>query len=153
MAVPSVLSFLLLAAAPLLIRPEPVEALPRSGEEPPEARKTLLWSVLFLFCLLAVLHLVPYGVALTAVLTGGLLFDRSVLIRADYGLLLTFVLLFLFIGNIRSVPAVNQTLSALVGGRELSVGILLSQVISNVPAAMDFGDDKQYKYGSAYGMP
>ena len=136
MAVPSVLSFLLLAAASLLIRPEPVEVLPQSGEGPPEVRKTLLWSVLFLFCLLAVLHIVPYGAALTAVLAGGLLFDREVLFRADYGLLLTFVLLFLFIGNIRSIPAINQSLSALVGGRELSVGILLSQVISNVPAAM-----------------
>jgi Na+/H+ antiporter NhaD/arsenite permease-like protein len=69
-------------------------------------------------------------------LAGAAVADRTVLLRADYGLLLTFAFLFIFIGNIKSVPAVSAALSALVGGRELSTGVLLSQAISNVPAAM-----------------
>ena len=50
--------------------------------------------------------------------------------------LLVFVGFFIFIGNVKNIPAVSEVLSSLVAGRELGVGVILSQVISNVPAAM-----------------
>ena len=36
----------------------------------------------------------------------------------------------------KALPTVSEALSGLVAGREMTVGILRSQVISNVPAAM-----------------
>ena len=43
---------------------------------------------------------------------------------------------FIFVGNLQNIPAVNEPLFRLIEGRELTVGILLSQVISNVPSAI-----------------
>jgi len=136
MAVPSAISFLMLAAAILLIKPEVIEPRTELPSETAGLAEIIPWILLFMVCLLAVLCIIPYGIALAAVITGVVIFDRTILFRADYGLLLTFVFLFVLIGNIKSIPAVSTALSALVGGQELSVGILLSQVISNVPAAM-----------------
>lgn len=133
---PSAASLLLLAVVILLIKPEPVEALEKTATEAIDTGKTVPWMILFLVCLLAVLRVIPYGAALAAVIAGAAILDRTILLRADYGLLLTFAFLFVFIGNIKSVSAISTTLSALVGGRELAAGILLSQIISNVPAAM-----------------
>lgn len=61
---------------------------------------------------------------------------RRLLRRVDYSLLLTFLFFFVFVGNMKALPTVSEALSGLVAGREMTVGILLSQVISNVPAAM-----------------
>ena len=61
---------------------------------------------------------------------------RGLLRRVDYSLLLTFLFFFVFVGNMKALPTVSEALSGLVAGREMTVGILLSQVISNVPAAM-----------------
>jgi len=46
------------------------------------------------------------------------------------------VAFFIFVGNMQSLPAVKELLSRLVLGREFASGVLLSQVISNVPAAV-----------------
>ncbi|MBP3465038.1 MAG: citrate transporter [Angelakisella sp.] len=128
-------SVLLLAGALLFI---PRESL-GTAEVPlnrPNRRTLLLWSGEFLLCLLAVLRVVHFGIALGAVVLTALFLDRALLRRADYGLLLTFIFFFIFVGNIGAIPPVSETLSALVAGREMTVGILLSQIISNVPAAM-----------------
>ena len=70
------------------------------------------------------------------VLLAVLIYNRRILLRVDYFLLLTFVCFFVFVGNISSVEAVQRVVSNLLGGRELIVGALASQVISNVPAAV-----------------
>lgn len=136
MAVPAALSFLLLAASMLFIKNEKIDIDPDSLPQASELKKAIPWAFLFVFCILAVCHVVHYAVALAAVVITVLVLDRTLLPKADYGLLLTFIFFFIFIGNIKALPAVSSALSALVSGRELTVGILLSQVISNVPAAM-----------------
>ncbi len=62
--------------------------------------------------------------------------DRSVLKKVDYSLLITFVSFFIFIGNMGRIEAVREFLSGILEGRELVIGFLSSQVISNVPAAV-----------------
>ena len=54
----------------------------------------------------------------------------------DYGLLLTFVFFFLFVGNLGAIPPVKQALYQAIQGREMIACTLMSQVISNVPAAV-----------------
>ncbi len=136
MAVPTALSFLLLAASMLLIKSEKIEIDPDSLPQTSGLKKAVPWAVLFVLCILTVCHMVHFAIALAVVVIAVLILDRTLLPKADYGLLLTFVFFFIFIGNIKALPAVSNALASLVAGREMTVGILLSQVISNVPASM-----------------
>ncbi len=108
MAVPTAISFLMLSASVLFFKPELIKPLKESPAEPVTLTKIVPWIILFTACLLAVLHILPYGIALAAVIAGVLIMDRTLLLRADYGLLLTFIFLFIFFGNIRSIPAVSS---------------------------------------------
>ena len=92
------------------------------------------WAVAV--CLLAVVRVLPYGVAFAAVLVCTLCADRSTLRNVDYSLLLTFVAFFIFIGNLGRIPAFSGWLQAILAGREVLVAVLASQVTSNVPAAL-----------------
>ncbi len=98
--------------------------------------RIFLYGALFLVCLACVLRFIDYRFTFLLVFFSILLLDRKVLRRVDYSLLLTFVFFFLFVGNIGSVPAVRETLAALLESRELFVSVLVSQLISNVPAAV-----------------
>ena len=55
--------------------------------------------------------------------------------EVDYILLVTFVCFFVFVGNAARIDAVRTLIGRYLTGREILVGALLSQVISNVPAA------------------
>lgn len=100
--------------------------------------KTLiaLYGILFIICLLVVLRVLPYGVAFAAVLVCTFFADRATLDRVDYSLILTFVALFVFIGNLGRIEAFSGWLQNILTGREVLVSILASQVTSNVPAAI-----------------
>lgn len=94
------------------------------------------YAVLFAVSLLAVLRFVPYQLPLLLAVAGAALTDRSVIKKADYSLLLTFVSFFVFIGNMGRIEAVRHFLSEILAGRELLVAFLCSQIISNVPATV-----------------
>lgn len=107
------------------------------GEEPELDKKSLsLYLLLFALCLAVVLRLIGWYVMLPVLILVLLIFDRRRLKEADFMLLLTFVCFFVFAGNLARVPAVETLLSRLLLGRELLAGALVSQVISNVPAAL-----------------
>lgn len=101
-----------------------------------DKKKNVIYFVLFLICLLVVARLLPYYLALAAVLAAVFFADREVLKNVDYCLLFTFIAFFIFTGNLGNLPAFKEVLEELVEGRELLVGILASQCISNVPAAL-----------------
>lgn len=107
------------------------------GEEPGmDRRGVVLHGALFALCLLSVLRVLPWPFMLAAVLATLLILDRRLLLKADFLLLLTFVAFFIFAGNLARVEAVDRLLRRLLGGREYWTSLLLSQVISNVPAAL-----------------
>ena len=95
-----------------------------------------LYLMLFAVCMLTVFRVLPYYVSLMIVVAVVCVLNYRILARADYGLLCTFVFLFVFIGNLGRVPAISHWLMKLVDGREVLAGVLASQVISNVPAAI-----------------
>ena len=94
------------------------------------------YLILFLLCLLTVLHILPYQIMFLLVLTGFLLLDYRVLKDVDYFLLLTFLCFFIFIGNMKQISLVNELISKLLVHHEVLMGIGASQIISNVPAAI-----------------
>lgn len=95
-----------------------------------------VYATLFVLCLFSVAKIVPKPVSAVAVLFALIFFDRSVLISIDYMLLLTFAAFFVFTGNIASIQNVRDFLQNAVAGNEFVSGVAVSQVISNVPAAL-----------------
>ena len=131
----TLLSFAGLAAATMWMVPR--EVIHVAFGAPQELERKKLWACLTLFalCLLSVFRVLPYGL-LTAVVAAVIaLLDRRLLRRVDYGLLLTFVCVFIFSGNLGNIPAVRQGLSQLLEENAFLCALLASQVISNVPAA------------------
>ena len=63
-------------------------------------------------------------------------FLKRVFLGVDYYLLLTFIALFILIGNLENIPSLNLLFKRWIVGNEVIWGILASQVISNVPAAI-----------------
>lgn len=98
--------------------------------------KTAVYLTLFAVCLLCVFRLIPDWAVLIAAVGTALAADRSLLKKVDYALLATFVCFFVFVGNVARVEAVSVLLRRLLAGREMLVSVLLSQGISNVPAAV-----------------
>ena len=96
----------------------------------------VMYALLFVLCLLTVARVIPYQALLVIILAAVAAADRDVLGRADYSLLLTFVFLFVFIGNMGRIEAVSSFLSDIIAGHEIITGILASQIMSNVPAAI-----------------
>lgn len=98
--------------------------------------KFTAYIILFVISLLAVSHILPYGVPFTLVFLYLLLRDRKILTQVDYSLLCIFIALFIFIGNLGRIPAFSQLLSDILTGREVVTSVIASQVMSNVPAAI-----------------
>ena len=133
------LSALLLALSTLLVKNTPVEVDVHGGK--PSMRKADLafYGVLFLLCVLTVAKLLPIWLLLPVVAAAVALKNRRLLLKPDYSLLATFACFFIFIGNMgRFAPFRNAVLSVLEG-HVLTVSAALSQVISNVPAALLLG--------------
>ena len=105
-----------------------------------ERSKRWLFAYAYLFLMLlvvlSVFRLVPYAFSTMIVVLALALMDRKAIQTLDYGLLLTFVFFFVFAGNMSRIPAVDQLLSGLMAQWPLLVSAGLSQVISNVPAAV-----------------
>ena len=93
-------------------------------------------SALFVLCLLVVLRVIPWYVMLLLIVAVLLVFDRRLLLKADFMLLLTFVAFFIFSGNLARIDSVSSAIRRLMAGREYLASLLTSQVISNVPAAL-----------------
>lgn len=102
----------------------------------PDVRSAVLFTVLFVLCLLTVLRILSFYTTLAVVTGVTLALKKKVFASADYFLLLTFIAFFIFVGNIQRIGAVREFLQTVVSGRELIVGVAASQVVSNVPAAI-----------------
>ena len=63
-------------------------------------------------------------------------FIKRVFCGVDYFLLLTFIALFILIGNLENIPFFNLLFKKWIIGNEVIWGVAASQIISNVPAAM-----------------
>lgn len=96
----------------------------------------VVYLMLFLLCLLTVGRILPWQAAFFAVLIMVFAVDRQVFVKVDYSLLFTFICFFIFIGNVGRIPAFRDFLQGMIAGREVYTAVIVSQVISNVPAAL-----------------
>ena len=101
-----------------------------------EKGKAIVYLLLFLFALASVTHIISVYIVGAVILVVVFLIDRGMLRKPDYALLLTFIFLFVFIGNMKRIPEINLWLNSVIYGHELLTSVFASQVISNVPAAI-----------------
>lgn len=136
---------LLLIFSIYLMKNQPLSTLPESLPDPtPETVipqvipkvKLTAYLILFAVCIACVIRVLSWPVMLAILVVAVLFLDIKSFLKADYLLLLTFVCFFVFIGNVKQLPAVTELLRSLIEKRELLMGILSSQIISNVPAAI-----------------
>lgn len=95
-----------------------------------------VYSLIFAACVLTVLRLIDYKICLLITVILILITDSKLFKKVDYSLLLTFVAFFIFVGNMSNVGIIKDLISKLIYDKELFSGIVLSQVISNVPASI-----------------
>ncbi len=129
-------ALVILVALCLLIKPEQVDVDFHQQLHITDKRRLIVYLVLFALCLVCVFQGIPTLVLLAIVVGTLLIVDRTLLRRVDYGLLLTFVCFFVFVGNLEQMESVRELIASLVAGREALAAAILSQIISNVPAAV-----------------
>lgn len=103
-----------------------------------EWKRFVLYMIILVNALLTVLKIVPEVYTLMITIFLGLLYGRHLFKRVDYTLLLTFTSFFIFTGNLGQMMWIKDAISHLLDSR-LSVyftGLITSQFISNVPAAV-----------------
>ena len=134
------LSLVLLMAAVIAGRDEPLmdleirEKKKKTGKE--IIKEIFPFLMLLILCLLVVFHVLNYIPVLLLVIVVIGVVNKRLYLEVDYFLLLTFLFFFIFVGNMKRIPQISELLMELVAGRELMTGVLASQVISNVPAAV-----------------
>ncbi len=103
---------------------------------PVDVHRAAIFGLLFLVSVSAVFGLVPYQPVVALAAISVLAADRRLARMLDYGLLLTFVCFFVCIGNLGEIPRIASFLTAAAERNALATGIIASQLISNVPAAI-----------------
>lgn len=137
------LSLLLCTVSVFFIKKESISFCAESKDKI-NSRRCAVYAALFVVALLTVFRVIPFEITLVVSVAAILIFDRKVLAKVDYSLLLTFIFLFIFIGNLKNISSVSEFLGGIVSGNETLAGIACSQIFSNVPAAIllsGFADD------------
>lgn len=95
-----------------------------------------IYLIMFVLALLTVFRIIPCIITVLITIAVILMFDRKAILKVDYSLLFTFVFLFIFIGNLGEIKPISDFLKSVVSSNEVIVGIISSQVFSNVPATL-----------------
>ncbi len=98
--------------------------------------RAIVYTGVFVVCVLAVSDMVPLWVMCAVTFVAMVVCDRGSFRHADWALPLTFIMFFVFIGNMKRVPEFAGIAQAFVGQHPLEVSIISSQIISNVPASL-----------------
>ena len=108
------------------------------GKKIENIKTVFIFMVLFVFVILSVLNLIDYRIIFIITLVCTLIIDRELYKNVDYSLLLTFVSFFIFIGNVSNMNSIRNVIEPIVNLKTNTyiISILLSQIISNVPATM-----------------
>ena len=134
----TLLSLALLILSTLIIKNEKIQIERQETESDKSGckEKNILYTALFILCLLSVVNVIPKWAAAVLVALCVLVSDRKIFCNIDFMLLLTFTAFFIFTGNIARLESVDSFLKRITGGNEFAVSLAFSQVISNVPATL-----------------
>lgn len=125
----------LLAATTHFVKDAPLTNL-LPPQFPKMPRKIWLYGALFALCLCAVFRVIPGWLTFVVVTISSLIFGRTALKKVDFGLLLTFVCFFVFSGNLAQIESIRTLFVGLLEHHAQATTALVSQFLSNVPAAI-----------------
>ena len=133
----SVLSAILIALLSLFLLKDKIPLEEKCGNEANlDKKKSAVYLSLLLIALLSVFRLIDWKILFFLELAIILIIDRKILRRIDYVLLLTFVCFFIFSENMGRIEAVRTILTKPMESHPIATSALVSQIISNVPAAI-----------------
>lgn len=100
--------------------------------------RTLLYFANFVLALLTVFHVLDYKITLGITIIIIAVCNFKLFPKVDYSLLLTFAGFFIFTGTISTVPSFSSFIQKMLSTefKTYLTGIITSQIISNVPAAL-----------------
>ena len=108
--------------------------------------KACVYTGLFVLSLFVVGRVLDYRYMVAIVFVVVFFMEKKTIFHVDYSLLLTFVGFFIFTGNMGKIQTVSNLLQQVIQGREVVLGVLISQCISNVPATLLLsGFTEEYK--------
>ena len=131
---PFCISVALITICCLFVKKEPLEIADEDVQLP--KLRTAIYGVLFALSIVIVFRVIPFWIGLIVIPLVLLFMDRDALKKVDYGLLLTFVMFFIFSGNMARIEGVRRLFESLLAKNSLVVSALSCQVISNVPSAI-----------------
>ena len=135
MFAPFLTAVIMLTAACFFLKKEPL-AITEDFPEKLNKSRTVIYLVLFTLSLLIVFRIIPYLLGLVLIPLVLIFMDRDALKAVDYPLLLTFVMFFIFAGNMAKIDIVHSLVSSILDKSTLLVSICSCQFISNVPSAI-----------------
>ena len=130
------LAAFMLTVIVVVFYPEEHLQLDMRTEQLDDKRAVAFYLVLFTLCVLTVAHFVPHLVLLVIVTAALLYKNKKLFAQIDYSLLLTFLFFFIFVGNMNHIGSLHDFIGSILTGNEVLISVLVSQVVSNVPAAM-----------------
>lgn len=98
----------------------------------------IIYTVLLIINLLSVFHIINSNISFIITFTAIIITNYRLLLKVDYSLLLTFAGFFIFTSNISSIAEVQNFLKNALNSsfNTFFASLGLSQIISNVPAAL-----------------
>ena len=132
----AILSLILVIISCAIVGKDKINTTEEKGKTTFSKLHIIVYALLFTLSLLAVFRISPFVVTVMITLIILIIFDRKVISKVDYSLLLTFVFLFVFIGNLGEIKPISEFLKNIANENEVLVGVISSQVFSNVPAAI-----------------
>lgn len=136
MVPPCILSFVLIMAIMLCKKKGNLHVDASQKDVSIDKVQLFKYAIMFVICLLTVLHIVNYIVCFVIISIILAVSDRGLFRRIDYMLLITFVCFFIFVGNMSSLESIRTFVGEALMNREILVSAIISQGISNVPAAI-----------------
>ncbi len=135
MALPTLFSLVLIIACVFFIKPEKL-TYEDSEDLSMSKPKLICYLIMFLLILLVVVRVLKWYWVLPAMVVAIMFIDIKAFTIVDYTIPLTFVLFFIFSGNLARIPAINDFLVSVIDGNTFLCGYLSCQLISNVPTAI-----------------
>ena len=98
--------------------------------------KLYIYAILFVLVILGIFRVLPYMLILAIVILTIAIKDSKRFKDVDYSLLATFIVFFIFSGNIARIDIIKEFIASIVTKNTLIAGIVSCQFISNVPTAI-----------------
>lgn len=101
-------------------------------------KNAVIYCILFIIVILSVVNIIDYRIASALTFIFIFMEDKNLFKKIDYFLIITFICFFIFIGNISGMKVIYTHIKAFLSSnaRTYFSSIILSQFISNVPAAI-----------------